>query len=129
MLFDQYILQPELAHANEINRDILRANTLFLGKGSLEKIWLPFLVVYNFSCQLLNECSIIALSVVSTLFIKYIQVTPNFASLKSLTFKMTSSFTSDINVLKQTFYNIFFSNMCDSYHKRELMYLILCCNI
>ena len=45
-------LQPALAHANEINRDILRANTLFCKKGSLEKIWLPFPVVYNFSCQL-----------------------------------------------------------------------------
>ena len=30
---------------------ILRANTV-LEKGSLEKIWLQFPVVYNFSCQL-----------------------------------------------------------------------------
>ena len=45
-------LQPELVHANEINRDILRANTRFWKKGSLEKIWLPFPVVENFSCQL-----------------------------------------------------------------------------
>ena len=44
-------LQPELAHANEINHAILQANTLFIENGLLEKIWLPFQVVDNFSCQ------------------------------------------------------------------------------
>ena len=44
-------LQPEFAHANEINHDILRANSV-LEIGSLEKIWLPFPVVFNVSCQL-----------------------------------------------------------------------------
>ena len=44
-------LQPELAHANEIIHDILRANTV-LEKGLLEKIWLSFPVVYNFPCKL-----------------------------------------------------------------------------
>ena len=40
-------LELEFAHASEINHDIHLANTLFLDKGSLEKIWLSFPVVYN----------------------------------------------------------------------------------
>ena len=44
-------LQPELARANEINHNIHLANIYpVLEIGLQEKIWLPFPVVYDFSC-------------------------------------------------------------------------------
>ena len=50
-------LQPELAQANEINRDILRHNTL-LEKGSLEKYGCRFKcnVTFHVSLSYLFHC-------------------------------------------------------------------------
>ena len=44
-------LQPEQALANEINRDINLANTLFKIKIQRTKIWWQFPIVYNLLCQ------------------------------------------------------------------------------
>ena len=48
-------LQHELAHGNEINRDILRANTLFWKKGSLDGCRFQWYITFHVSFNLVSS--------------------------------------------------------------------------